>query len=366
MISTGSIEVVSSISAIQLSKWDTLCSNHPFAKYRWQQLLEKTLINYKPHYIQIIGADQQLIAAAICHFQRDFHIGQLANNFIRGMATRALRTAPPLSCTIPVLNRSGLIFAPDVDKSVALPLLLKAISKIAFKHLTLFINYNNLNLAQGEALSGTRQFVKMALPPESYLPISWENFTEFEAALPKKKRHEIRRMRRRAREAGVTIERVLPTDADFSATERRIEALMRGLEGAHENEYNYCSNLHTVLQHTLPDTDYRILVARHEGDIIGCTTLFISDGEVLVKWGGLDYERTKPVHAYHYLLTETVQHAIEMQAKRLTLGVTTYILKKKMGALFDPRMALVDSRIALLNKAATKIMQRKQAAPQSS
>jgi hypothetical protein len=80
-------------------------------------------------------------------------------------------------------------------------------------------------------------------------------------------------------------------------------------------------------------------------------TLFISEGVMLVRWAGLDYERTRDNFTYHLLMSETVRIAIERGVRQLKLGGTAFTLKKQLGAHLVERSALVKLRNPVLNRA---------------
>ncbi len=166
----------------------------------------------------------------------------------------------------------------------------------------------------------------------------------------------MRRVRNRAVEQGITIDAV-PLSPELSPI---VAQLTQNVAERHGNTHPYQPDFITKAIPILRPQDYRFLLIRQDGDIIGCAALFHCAGEVVVKWGGFDYPRTEPTFAYHYLLTETVRHAIEMQAKRLTMGMTVYTLKKKLGAVLEDRFLLMHMRIRPLNYLANYFLNRHQ------
>lgn len=353
------IEIQHTIDQIAAAPWNELCQVQPFARQRWLRLLEATLAYYEPRYA-LVWQGERLVAAAICNLQRNFHLSiYLPNPLLRKIAERFLATFPPLTCTVPVYTCSGLILSPAIDPAQGMGWLLQAIKQVARQERSLLVGWNDLDPPTHHLLTQTARTAAVVLPPESYLPILWDSYEAYQAALPKKQRAEIRRVRNRAQEAGVC----LSTSELKPEYESRIEQLIQTVAARHGNHYLYRPNLLQRASAVLCPDDYRLLLAWHEGEIIGCLNLLHSGNDLLVKWVGLDYPRTEPTLAYHYLMTETVAQAIAMGAKRLVLGVTTYTLKKKMGATLEPRAAALQLQNHPLNYLFTRFMGWRQSRP---
>ncbi len=338
--SSIAIEIEKTIQNVPTDAWNAMSPGHPFVQSRWLLLLEYILADYEPRYILAWQGDR-LIAGAVCHLQRKFHLSiYLKNKILRTPVSWLLRAYPPLTCTIPVFTFPGIIINSDIEQSDGVSILREAVRAVARQERSLFIGYNDLDPGTGDILSMADDMSQVSLPPESLLDIEWDTYEAYQAALPKKKRAEIRRVRNRAREHGVTVKAGELENCD----EKRIERLIRNVAERHGNRYLYKPNLFQNALKVLEPDDYRLLMVCHHDEIIGNVLLLCSQGVMLVKWIGLDYPRTEPTLAYHYLMTETVYHAIEMKVKRLVLGVTTYTLKKKMGAVLEPRFAAIQFR----------------------
>jgi len=350
------IDIHQTIDHIAAATWDNLCQVQPFAQHRWLRLLEATLAHYEPRYA-LVWQGEQLVAAAICNVQRHFHLSiYLPNLQLRCMVERLLRTFPPLTCTVPVYTCSGLILSSEVTPAQGMNWLMTAIKKVARQERSLLVGWNDLDPQTTRTFTQVAQAAFITLPPESYLPILWDSYDAYQAELPKKQRAEIRRVRNRAHEAGVR----LLTSEMKPEYEARIEQLIQAVAVRHGNHYLYQPHLLAHASAILCPEDYRLLLAWQEGEIIGCLNLLRSGDDLLVKWVGLDYPRTEPTLAYHYLMTETVAQAIDMGVKRLVLGVTTYTLKKKMGAILEPRAAALQVQNRPLNALFTRLMRWRQ------
>ncbi len=353
---TVEIKVEKSIEDVPQAAWDELSVGHPFAQTCWLRLLELTLADYEPRYVMVWQGDK-LVAGAVCHLQRKFHLSiYLKSKILAAPASRFLHLFPPLTCTLPIFNFPGVLLDASLEKSEGMALLHEAIYGVARQERSVFTGYSDLDPETGKQVLAPGSLIEMSLPPDSLLAIEWDSYEAYEAFLPKKKRAEIRRVRNRAREYGVTVkaDRLRP---DYEA---RIEQLIGSVAERHGNRYLYKPNLvHNALQVLKPD-DYRFVMVCHQDDIIGHVLLMCSNGVMVVKWIGLDYPRTEPTLAYHYLMTETVYHAIEMNVQQLALGVTTYTLKKKMGAVLEPRLAAIQLRPKPINSMFNRFLAKKQ------
>ena len=345
-----------SITEIPKTPWNSLCANHPFAQHRWLRLLEATLAHYEPRYIQI-EHHGQLVAGAICNLKRTFRMSAYMNNpIISQLSGMFFKHMPPMYCGVPIFSLPGFMIHPDADTKTWQPHLLAAIGQLTKQEGTFMSGFDCLDQNGRSDLLAQQEFFEVPIIPESYIDIQWDSFADYQDALPKKSRSEIRRVRNRAVEQGIAIEAV-PLTPELSPI---ITPLTENVSERHGNTHPYQPDfIRKAIPYLRPE-DYRFLLIRQDGDVIGCAALFHCDGEVIVKWGGFDYPRTEPTFAYHYLLTETVRHAIEMKAKRLTMGMTVYTLKKKLGAVLEERFLLMHMRLRPLNHLANYILNRDQ------
>jgi hypothetical protein len=95
--------------------------------------------------------------------------------------------------------------------------------------------------------------------------------------------------------------------------------------------------------------DFTLLVARQEGEITACLALLRSGDDLILKWPGLNYDRTLGTFTYHLIMTESIPKAIEMGVRRLQPGATTYPVKKLMGAVLEDRFLALAMRGPLLH-----------------
>lgn len=328
--------------------WDDMCgAKRPFSKIKWLQLLEETVAHYDPQYAQIWQGDK-LVAGLICHPQRHFHLSaHMDSQLMAWGATQLLNFVTPLSCLLPLYAAPGLVVADNTAVADIQPTLATALKQLQRQQRSQLLSINPLSTETDTEWLNWQGFAPTTIVDDAVLDITWDSYHDYQMWLPGKKRAEIRRVRNRAADAGVHVELCTLAQTDGA----RIEELMKMVMEHHGSSYMFKPDVVQKTAVLLNPNDYCHMVAIHQGDIIGTLTLFCSEGVVLVRWAGLDYERTRDTYAYHLLMSETVRLAIEMGAKQLKLGGTVFTLKKQLGARLEPRRALLKMRNPLLNKA---------------
>lgn len=337
--------------------WDKMCgTRQPFAHKRWLQLLELIARDYEPYYLQL-WCDGELVAGAVCYAQRYFHLSaHLSSPLLAWGARQGLRLVRPLSCHLPLFAYPGIILAEGVPADSVLPRLMDELKKVQRAAHSQLLSINPLTSTPDDSLQQWPSFRSTHIVADAVLDIAWDSYDAYQMWLPGKKRAEIRRVRNRAADAGVLVEECSLAETD----EGRVEALIREVYAHHGSHYSFRPHMVRNTAVFLHPADYAHLIARHEGQIVGTLTLFISEGVMLVRWAGLDYTRTRDNFTYHLLMSETVRIAIERGVYQLKLGGTAFTLKKQLGARLEERVALVKLRNPLLNRAMQLALARQQ------
>lgn len=328
--------------------WDKMCGSHqPFAHKRWLRLLEAIAKAYQPYYLQV-WHESELVAGAICYPQRHFHLSaHLSSPLLAWGVQQGLHLVGPLSCHLPLFAYPGIILAEGIVTEAVLPLLVDELKKVQRDERSQLLSINPLSTEPELLLSQWPGFSSTHIVADAVLDIVWDSYEAYQMSLPGKKRAEIRRVRNRAADANVQVEECSLAETD----DARVEALIQEVMIHHGTPYSFNAQLVKRTAALLDPCDYAHLIARHNGDIIGTLTLFLSEGIMLVRWAGLAYERTRDNYTYHLLMSETVRIAIERQARQLKLGGTAFTLKKQLGARLENRVALLKLRNPLLNQA---------------
>jgi predicted N-acyltransferase len=322
-------------------------TRQPFAHVRWLRLLELIASSYQPHYLQIWQGDE-LVAGAICYPQRHFHLSaHMSSSLLAWGAEQGLKMVGPMSCHLPLFAYPGIILAEGAPSEALLPLLAEALMKIQREEKSQLLSINPLTTENDTMLSQWPGFTPTRIVEDAVIDIAWDSYEDYQMWLPGKKRAEIRRVRNRAADAGVVVKECSLAETD----DVRVEQLIQQVRAHHGSAYPFKPEMVRQTAVSLNPGDYAHLVAIHRGDIIGTLTLFLSEGTMLVRWAGLEYERTQDTYAYHLLMSETVRIAIERGARQLKLGGTSFTLKKQLGARLESRIALLRLRNPILNRA---------------
>ena len=328
------VQLDSEIEQVDQVAWDGLCGKRSFATVHWLQLLERTMADYQPNYIQLWQGDE-LVAGAICQPQRHFHLSAyLKNRVLQKIAAKILAVLPPYACVLPLFLRDGFLVHPEVEAVVWLPLLLREIEKVARKRWAPFVYLGNLNRSQS-SVTGQGAYRPVPILQDSYIDVAWDSYDAYLSHLKSKRRKIISVYSERAKAAGVIVQEI-----DFSSPlVPKMEALVRSVADKHNNAFLYQPNfLYQAGRHLNPN-EYCVLVACIQDDLVGCVTLLRNGDELTAKWSGLDYGRTQGSYAYHYLVINVVKKAIELGVKRLDIGPTSYVIKRQMDAHFEDRFA---------------------------
>lgn len=314
--------------------WDDLVAHCPFAQRDWLRVTEQTMRGYDPRYL-VVRLGGRPVGAVVSARQRHFNTSAyVSNERLLPWAVRALNVFPPLSVQVAPFGYSGIILAGDIapDKRAdATAVILRALDSVALRSRAPFVGINNI---PGE-LDAYRAEGYSVFPTndEAILDVEHRSYAEYEQALPKKYREEVRRVRNRAFRSGVTLDY---PEADRLPTED-IERLMRAVTAKHNNTFPYQPGFIEVARPSLRPDRVRLVNAWLDGSLVATLGVFATAGVATFRWFGMDYERARDAHAYHLIMSEGVAQAIELGVRQIQLGATSYVVKKKLGARREPR-----------------------------
>jgi predicted N-acyltransferase len=340
-----SVQIAERIEQIDEEEWDEICGDRPFVRHRWMRLAETVFAGYEPYYVQI-RRHGRLEAGAACEIQHHFHLSAyLPIHVLQDISGYFLERFPPLNCMLPIVFEPGLLVRPGSDPNTLAPHLLEAMNELATRKRASFVGIAGLdpNHIAWPALRAAR-YHSIKMPADTYMGIAWSNFEDYQAALPQRKRTEFRRVRRRAGEAGVTVETFCPTPE----IQPQLWALTCNVYRRHNQRNPYVPDLFCRARDVLGD-DLTMLVARQRGDIIACMAMLRSGDTLALKWLGLDYERTLNTFTYHLIMTESIPRAIEMGVRWIKFGSMSYVIKKLVGAVLEDRFLALALRGRVLH-----------------
>jgi predicted N-acyltransferase len=341
-----SVEVARRIDQIDPEEWDALCAGRSFVNHRWQRLREAVYARYDPYYLQLRRRGR-LEGAVICVIARRFAFPDAVTNpLLRAICRRLVADSRPLKCGAFDSCQPALLTRPGWEEGRLSAQLLKAVRHLAEQKRSPAVSVVKLS-PRDRAWPALRAagYQAVTLPPNTCLEISWPTAAAYEASLPSRRRRELRRYRRRAQGAGVTLEALRLS----SETEPTLRQLIGNVFQRHRAPDPFVPDFLSRASAVL-GSDFGLLAARQGQHLIGCITLVRCSNELTVEWLGLDYNRTPNTHTYHCLLSESVSRAIEMGVRRIWLGDTVYELKRDLGATLENRYAAVVTQNGLLNR----------------
>lgn len=314
--------------------WDEQVAHYPFAQRRWLAVTEQTMRDYEPYYVDV-RRDGRFVGAVVCARMRHFNTSAyVSDERLQPLAVRALNTVPPLSVQVAPFGFSGVILARDIAvarRDDATSLVLGALDSVAFRARASFVGVNNLE-ETGDAYRAHGYSI-FPTNDEAVLDLDHASYRDYEQALPKKYREEVRRVRNRAFRSGVTVD--YPDPQQLPA--ERMEELMRAVTAKHHNTFAYRPGFLETAGSLVPADRSRMITASLDGQVIATMAVFASADVAVLRWFGIDAERGHDAHAYHLVMSEGVGQAIDLGARRLCLGATSYVVKKKLGARREPR-----------------------------
>jgi predicted N-acyltransferase len=325
------IQVLDSIDQVAPAEWDELGSLRAFADHRWLRFAERVLIGHQPRYI-VLRREGRLEAGAVCSVEHRFE-----NRALQRHAAWLLRRFPCIRCAVPASYQPGILTRPDADEARLIPSVLGAVRQLARRERALFTTVSHLapETATWSALraAGCRPLSRWS---GTTLPIAWSSFDEYLTGQSRSHRRTIVRTRRAAEQDGIVVRHRPGMPADATVLWRLIQNVME----RHRALETYAPDLLSRAAAIFGD-DLHLLVAEQAGECIGCVVAVRSGNDLLAKWIGLDYDRTRDTATYRLLLAETVALAIELGVERLWLGATALETKRQFGVTVEERLNAV-------------------------
>lgn len=327
-------EIFESVDSLDRSEWDRLVEGHPFAEWRWLQVTEKVLLGHQPRYVLVRQAGE-LVAGAVCSLQDRFQ-----SRLLQATLGWLPRRLPVLRCGVPISYNPGLFLSREKDASALWPALLGGIQQLLRRENASFHTFDYLSPQDlAWAFLQGNGYHRIQHLTETNLDICWASMEEYVSKLPKKKRSEYVRVHGHLERQGISIAETDPHSEDKTVLYQLVVNVFR----RHGEPVLYDEDLFLRVVALLGD-DFKLVVARQNGEILGCVALVRSGNEWMAKWAGLNYERTLNTGTYYGLLAECVRQAIHTGGKRLRLGATAYQTKQHFCVVAEERIGALAVR----------------------
>jgi len=352
--------VYESIHEVDPLRWDALLGGRSisFSHAFWSVIEESGLNDFHYRHVLFLDEDDQPVGQTTFYVVTT-DIAIFAPPWLRGWLGSIRRVFPNflklkmLECGTPIiLNSPPVVLHPDFEPQDIVDVLHETLRGYARSEGVLLLvlrDFETAELSWFEPLRAHGYHEVLGLP-NTYLDIRWDSVSSYRAAMKSYYRSKINNHLRKNAELHVRHDMI----EDFAPL---ADELCRQWLVVHEraNEFQ---------REVLTPTFYRELALRMDGrakilrffrgdDWIG-HALLLHDGG-MVRW--LYFGRTEPVNdsLYLYVTQAVIQAAIEIGAKRLEMGLTTYSIKQDVGARLEPLRFAIRCPIDFVNPLVGKI-----------
>lgn len=325
---TWTTEIIESINQINPDEWDHLVQNRPFTNWHWLQLTETVLVNHQPRYV-LLRQDGTLQAAIVSALQTRFQ-----NPLFQATLGWVIRRFPGLRCSLPLSCDSGILLNDQVSLAEMFPRLMQGLQDLIQQEHVSFYTIDHIwpTMPLWQYLQ-SRGLHRIEHLSEIYLDTPWPSFEAYLKSLTSKKRGQYRRVGRRLEEQDITLAVADPLTEDIQT----LQTLVNNVFQRHREPNLYVDDLFAKASKLMGD-DFKLIVARKEGQLIGCLAMLRSGNEWIGKWVGLDYELTWNTRTYYGLSAECVRQTIQAGGQRLRMGTTGYETKRDLTAVEENRI----------------------------
>jgi predicted N-acyltransferase len=327
-------EIFESIDQIDPLEWDRLAPGRSFADWRWLQVTEALLLDYQPRYV-LLRREGSLQAGAVCSLQRRFH-----SRLMQSAMGWFLRRFPSMRCDVPISYSMGLFFSDQGQIATLFPELLQGMQAILKQERVSFYSFDHL-APVGPAPAylqahGYHQFDHFL---DANLDICWASFEDYLENLPKKENEETVQTQEYLEQQGITINVSEPLAEDLTALQRLVNDEIQKNLGFRVYREDVLLRASTRM-----GKDFKLILARHGGQAIGCVAMLRSANDWIARWPVLDSAHTLDTRVYDGLLAECIRQAILSRGQRLGLGGLDYRAMQHFGLRAEKRVGAIAVR----------------------
>lgn len=227
-------------------------------------------------------------------------------------------------------DRSPFFTAPGVDR-LAVKRAMSAFLKSQKKVDTIWISEPAAD-AEWAAAEKYHQF--HTLPMVHLVTAGCETIDQYLATLSRNRRRNFKRERDTFAKAGATIRTHVGPVGDNQDVLRQVLACL-GASAAH-TQFNVPYN--DVLTNPQAFAEqWQLVFTAHLGEqVIGFMSCMQDGDRLMQHHGGLDYEKSHEVLAYHNLIAAAIEHAIATRSSVMSLGPMTNETKRRAGGRMRP------------------------------
>lgn len=345
--------VFDSIQGVPEADWNCLLENRHVTHSRefWQVVEQAGLNDFDYRHVLFYDDDGQPVGLASLYTVTT-DIAIFAGGGLKALLERVRRVFPNflklrmLECGTPItLNRPFVSSGDEVEAKVvsALHELIRQIMKREGQRLVVIRDFE-AGTEQAQAQLQELGYQVVDALPNTFMDIRWQNAEAYIKSMKSYFRSKLRKHLRRNTDRGIRYE--LHDDFDHLA-----DLLCRQWLTVYSQADEYQREVLTPAFYrelsVLLGERSKVLLFYREDELIG-HALLVLDGDLL-RW--LYFGRNEAVNdsLYIYVTHKVIKTAIDLGVKRLALGVTTYSIKKDLGAQMYPMRLALGLRWSFLN-----------------
>ncbi|MCP5101599.1 MAG: hypothetical protein GY943_39145, partial [Chloroflexi bacterium] len=275
------IKLINHIDEIDPIQWHIVVGGDTLQKgYRWQQYKQATQPTGWPRAwsaFVTVWSETQLVGVATA-YQYPMPM-PFAAPWMRRLSQIVMAPTNPINfLLLPTV-------APLADETAVYHLLIKGVKKLMWRRLGLGLRMVFLDGEGERQLLNHLQHANFLLCEgiwENDLHIQWSTFAEYESSLKRDPRNQLRKQRKKARQADITITTALPTNSE------QIYMLLDRVAQKNRSELLYNRNFLHHAQHILGDDHFTLFRAIHEGKTVACLLMFHDQTDAQLAAIGLD------------------------------------------------------------------------------
>jgi predicted N-acyltransferase len=302
--------VFDSICDLDEERWDALAGEEVTMTHRWHRVMEASRVAYRPRYL-LAEDNRGPLVGIVADTNQSFAGPRWRDLLLRRLT---LIVSAPYSS-----RHRGIIVRPDASMA-CVDGLLRNLSRRERRPL---LGVANIDVAELPAWS-RRRFHARPQPPSMVLDLDVPSYEHYLQRLAGRDRHELRRARRRASEADVTVRQ---ESLDGCAIE--LYPLLAEVSSRHQSAV-FSPELFPTLARELAG-QVLVLSAAVRGQTAGFFLCLRQGHSLLAILAGLRYALAYPSSLYFVLLDELVRWSLEQGIQRIHAGLSNEVQKQRHG-----------------------------------
>lgn len=324
------------IAALPPDEWDALMGpDRLTAKHAFLSAVQDSGLNDCRYHVLTARREGRLVAGMAA-----FSITLDLALFAQGPVTRLIGAVrklfprflmlPEMECGSPVALGQTFACAPGEDPAAVLPLLVQRLEAIARRRGIGLMVLRDFEPGDGRWALG-QGYTELPNLPDTRLPVRWPDLAGYEQAMRSEYRNRLRRRLRHSAQAGLAP-RLVRSYGHLAP--QLLDLWMQTFQEAREYRREVLTEAFFVETDRRLGDRSRVLLLEREGTPVAFALLLQDDATLRWLFAGMARSVARDGH-YHTLVAEILRHGMEIGAREIELGITTYPPKMDAGA--DPQ-----------------------------